>query len=263
MGIGLLWAAMIIPLRLGIANVFTFALAMTALLALPLLFIRSRIEVADDGVFLRWLFFSRFVPFSDIENVWYEPGEPRGFFRRGESARLVVYGSAGPRLSVSARARAGDLQQAAQAIEAGMKAYRASGERAPFDSARLARGGATPADWLSRIRELARMPATYRETPPSHEELARILGDAHASEEQRAAAAVGLAALGDQGKTHLRVAKESTADPKIRVAIDAAIADDDDAIAAALDDSHFRRARTTRRGRRRRRQAPRGAPRRC
>jgi hypothetical protein len=235
--IGLLWAAMIIPLRLGIANAFTFALAMTALLAIPLVFIRSRIEVADDGVFLRWLFFSRFVPFSDIESVWYEPGQPRRFFHRSESARLVVHGSAGPRLSVSARVGSHELEQAARAIDAGAQAYRATGERAPFDSARLARGGATPAHWLSRIRDLARMPPTYREAPPSYEELARILGDAHASEEQRTAAAVGLAALGDQGKTHLRVAKESTADPKLRVAIDAAIADDDEALTAALDDA--------------------------
>ncbi len=83
--IGVLWAAMIIPLRLGFANAFTFALALLALLALPLLFIRSRIEVAADGVFLRWLFFSRFVPFGEIENVWYEPGRPRGFFRNGRA----------------------------------------------------------------------------------------------------------------------------------------------------------------------------------
>lgn len=236
LAIGLLWAAMIIPLRVGVANAFTLVLAMLALLALPLLFIRSRIDVADDGVFLRWLFFSRFVPYEDILNVWFEPGQPRGFFRRGENARLILQGETGPRLSVSARAGTGDLEQAARAIEAAMASYRASGGRAPFDSARLARSGAKPADWLARIRALARMPATYREAPPSRDELARIVGDAHATEEQRAAAAVGLAALGEEGKTHLRVAREATADPKIRVAIDAAIAEDDDAIAAALDD---------------------------
>jgi len=235
-GIGLLWAAMIIPLRLGIANVVTFAMAILALLALPLLFIPSRIEVADDGVFLRWLVFSRFVPYARMANVWYEPGVPRGFFRRGESARLTVYGKDGPQLTISSRAGSPDLQRAAQAIDAGMASYHASGQPAPFDSARLARGGAKAADWLSRIRALARMPASYRESPPSREELARILGDPRASEEQRAAAAVGLAALGDEGKTHLRVARETTADPKLRVAIDAAVADDDEAIAAALDD---------------------------
>jgi hypothetical protein len=234
--IGVLWAAMIIPLRLGIANVVTFAMAILALLALPLVFIRSRIEVADDGVFLRWLFFSRFVPYAKMENVWYEPGVPRGFFRRGETARLTLYGGDGPQLTISSRAPSPDLQQAARAIEAGMASYYKSGQPAPFDSARLARGGAKPADWVSRIRALARMPASYRDSPPSREELARIIGDPHASEEQRAAAAVGLAALGEEGKTHLRVARETTADPKLRVAIDAAIADDDDAIAAALDD---------------------------
>src|SRR5579859_1943775 len=179
-GIGLLWAAMIIPLRLGIANVVTFAMAILALLALPLLFIPSRIEVADDGVFLRWLVFSRFVPYARMANVWYEPGVPRGFFRRGESARLTVYGKDGPQLTISSRAGSPDLQRAAQAIDAGMASYHASGQPAPFDSARLARGGAKAADWLSRIRALARMPASYRESPPSREELARILGDPRA-----------------------------------------------------------------------------------
>jgi hypothetical protein len=234
--IGLLWGAMIIPARFGIVNAFTVVLLALALLALPLLFIRSRIEVAADGVFLRWLFFSRFVPFGEIENVWFEPGKPRGFFRRGESARLILQGAKGPRLSVTSRAGTPDLEQAARAIDVGVKSYQASGQRAPFDSARLARSGAKAVDWLSRIRALARMPASYREAPPSHDELVRIVADAHASEEQRAAAAVGLAALGEEGKSHLRVAREATADPKLRVAIDAAIDDDDDAIAAALDD---------------------------
>ena len=236
MGIGALWVAMIIPLRVGIANPFTLGLALVALLAVPLLFIRSRIDVAADGVFLRWLFFSRFVPFSAIDNVWYEAGERRSFFRSGQRARLVLYGGSAPRLSISSRAETLELQQAAEAIEAGMARYRASGERAPFDVARLARSGAKGADWLSRVRALTRMPASYRDAPPSREELARVIADAHASEEQRAAAAVGLAALGEEGKTHLRVARETTADPKLRVAIDAAISDDDDALAEALDE---------------------------
>jgi hypothetical protein len=234
--IGLLWAAMIIPVRLGFVNTFTAVLAAMALLTLPLLLVRSRVDVAADGVFLRWLFFSRFVPFGAIQNVWFEPGRPRGFFRRGESARLTLYGANGPQLAVSSRAEPPDLRQAAEAIEAGMNAYHASGGRAPFDSARLGRSGARSADWLARIRTLARMPASYRDAPPSHDELARIVGDVHASEEQRAAAAVGLAALGEEGKSHLRVAREATADPKLRVAFDAAIADDDEAIAAALDE---------------------------
>ncbi len=232
----LLLVGMVLPARVGIHNAFTAVLLLLALVTLALMLVPSRIEVAADGVFLRWLLFSRFVPFSDVVNVWYEPGKARGLLRRGESSRLILQGANGPRLSVSARGGLPDLQQAAVAIEAEMNRYAASGERVPFDGARLARSGTSSADWLARIRALVRTRASYREAPPSREELVRIVADAHVSEEQRAAAAIGLAALGEEGKSHLRVARETTADPKLRVAIDAAIADDDDAIAAALDD---------------------------
>jgi hypothetical protein len=73
-----------------------------------------------------------------------------------------------------------------------------------------------------------------RESPPTHDELARIVDDAHADAEHRAAAAVALAATGDDGKSRLRLARDATADPGSRVAIDAAISDDDRALADAL-----------------------------
>ena len=64
----------------------------------------------------------------------------------------------------------------------------------------------------------------------------RVLGDARASEDARAAAALLLRkGLDAPGKARVRVAAEATASPKLRVALEASISEDDEAALAALD----------------------------
>ena len=232
--IGLLWVALILPLRFGVVNEVTLGLFALALLASPLLWIRSRIEVAADGVFLRWLFWRRFLSFDRVERVWYEPGRVRSFGRSGKNAVLKIVGRNAPDVHVSGRSTNYDLKLAADAIDRGLTVYRGAKERLPFDGARLSRGEADAKVWLDRLRALVTKAETFRDAPPTHDELARIVDDAHATEEHRAAAAVALAATGEAGKSRLRVARDSTADPKLRVAIDAAIEDDERALTEAL-----------------------------
>jgi hypothetical protein len=232
--ISLLWVAMIVPLRLGIINAITLSLAALALLTIPLLFVRSRIEVAADGIFLRWLWWRRFVGFDRIEGVWYEPPVVNRFGRTKKNAELVVVRKGRKPLRITGRATAHDLSRARDAIDRELTTYQAKGERVPFDGARLSRGESDAKAWLDRLRTLVKGAETFREAPPTHDDLARIVDDAHATEEHRAAAAVALAATGDQGKARLRVARDSTADPKLRVAIDAAISDDERALSDAL-----------------------------
>jgi hypothetical protein len=147
---------------------------------------------------------------------------------------LTVKLTDGKPLEISGRSTSYDLKLAADAIERGLAVYRGAKDRVAFDGARLCRGESDAKAWLDRLRALVVKAETFREAPPTHDELARILDDAHATEEHRAAAAVALAATGNEGKARLRVARDATADPKLRVAIDAAISDDDGALADAL-----------------------------
>jgi hypothetical protein len=83
----------------------------------------------------------------------------------------------------------------------------------------------------------------FRVDAPSREELLEVIDDPTADEETRAAAAVVLARGRDEEtEARLRIAREGTASPRLRVAIDAALAGEDDALERALDDVRRGRA---------------------
>src|SRR5262249_48261898 len=117
--------------------------------------------------------------------------------RTKKNAELVVLRKERKALRITGRATADDLSRARDAIDRGLTAFQAKGERIPFDGARLSRGESDAKAWLDRLRTLVKGAETFREAPPS-------------------------------------VARDSTADPKLRVAIDAAISDDEGALHEAL-----------------------------
>lgn len=98
----------------------------------------------------------------------------------------------------------------------------------------LLRGGRDVKTWLADLR--AEEQATYRAASLSEDDLFALLEDPKASDELRAAAAARLAKL---DAPRLRIASEGVAAPKVRVAVDAALANDEEALAKALDEISF------------------------
>lgn len=119
-------------------------------------------------------------------------------------------------------------------IRAALDAYRRREQG--DDASALARGARSPEEWHRRLRGLGEgANAGPREAPVPIDRLWRIVEDPSAEPPIRAGAAAALSAgLDDAGKQRLRIAAESTAAPKLRIALESAAAGDDDAVVAAL-----------------------------
>src|SRR5438067_1109774 len=84
--LGLVWAAMFLQIRFFLFTPLTLTFAGLAFASLLLSFVRSRIEVAEDGLFIRWLAYRRFLPFDRIEGIAFEAGEADVIRRRHSPA---------------------------------------------------------------------------------------------------------------------------------------------------------------------------------
>lgn len=219
---------------LGVPNVFgifAFALPIAVLFALP-----TRIRVGADGVHLRWLWWSRFLPIRDVvtSDVWYEQ------FRNGQRVGVNVTMTSGEvvRLPVGTATDAGRAQALRERIQEVLGASEhegASALEAEGLLARLARTGAT-AEWLRALRSLGSgAVATHRVAAVDPETLYRVVEDAAARPVDRAAAAVALATQGDESRARIRVLAETVAEPKLRVALERA-ADEAPELEESLDE---------------------------
>lgn len=107
---------------------------------------------------------------------------------------------------------------------------------ASFDRATLARGDRDAAEWVRELRGLLGRTASFRDAgPPTEEALLEIVEDGAAPAAHRAAAAIALTGGGPEARARVRVASDTTAAPKLRVALEAALDEhDDEALAEAL-----------------------------
>jgi hypothetical protein len=112
-----------------------------------------------------------------------------------------------------------------RALDARLEAWRDAPEPATPMALNLVRGEKTSAEWLAAIDAAA--PAkgdAYRGAEGAHEALWRVLEDAAAPREARAAAAIALRShLDDDGRNRMRVVVEACESPKLRVAIETAL----------------------------------------
>jgi len=105
-----------------------------------------------------------------------------------------------------------------------------------FDAHALRPAGNDGKEWLARLRALTDRVQSFRVEAPSREELFGILEDPLADEEARVAAAVVVSAeRNDEALHRLRVARDATASPRLRVALDAAIEHPSDSEEALID----------------------------
>jgi hypothetical protein len=197
----------------------------------------TRLEVGADGLFIRWLFWKRFIPHADVHScVEYDEGWGRS---RYKGLMLVLESGETVRLPISqSRWDNGKVAMIHERIREAAGVWREGGATA--DTSVLAKAkDHTILDWVRHLRALgAGTLATHRVAAVVPETLWRIVEDPSMRAKERAAAAVALSgSLDEEAKGRLRVAAQATAEPKLRVALEA-VADgkDDEDVVHALQE---------------------------
>jgi hypothetical protein len=192
-------------------------IALVAVLSLP-----TRVVVGVDGVLLRWLWASHFVPMSEIVSVV------------AQGDRSVELRSRSGQTAIRSPGRTERDAMIAR-ITTALKAHR---ERPPGADllALLARGERSREQWMAALGEL-REDGGYRQVVVRDEDLWRVVEDPSAPADARAAAAAVLRrSLDADGKARVRVAADATASPRLRVALESAAGASDEAVGKALDE---------------------------
>lgn len=211
---GTLFVGVILSLLISPIIVPPFMLiAMLVLLLAP-----SNVDVGADGVLVRWLGTKRFIPHHDIISVETEIHT----FPRRDNQNVVLHLRNG-RFNIpmgSARMHGPRAAGMTQRIRHA-KAVHDSGDAVPTE-AQLNRGDASYTDWALFLRE-AMTVATHRAAPLRHDKLWRIVENAAAEPLGRAAAAVALSSSLNSGdRDKLKRIASATAEPKLRIAFEAA-----------------------------------------
>lgn len=208
-------------------------LALLGVVALAYMIVSSRrlkphLVVGLDGVRVAGVVRSRFVPYRDIERVR----------RTGEERRRIVLETSGGVVVLSCIESSEEEVDALVArIEEG-RARATAGHAPPLDQ--LDRRGRALQAWLGALRELALGEKGFRGAALSDDDLDDVLSDPEAPLERRLGAALILRARGSDARDRIRVAAATSAERRVRVALEAAAADevDHDALERALDEAH-------------------------
>lgn len=193
-------------------------------------FFNLRVTIGADGVLVAWplLRRRRFIPHGAIEAVDAPDGET-----------VVLRLQGGKTYTIATRKSPGQptSEQSAfiERLTDAWEAYRAG--IAPDALGLLARAGRGTLDWVRGLRALGEGQGGYRGIGLTPDHLWRIAEDASAPRESRVGAALALrSTLDDEGRRRLRVAAESSASPKVRVALEATADEvDDEAVAARIE----------------------------
>jgi hypothetical protein len=209
------------------------ALGVVALVALVLgVVVPTRVTVGADGVLVRWLGTTRFVPWATVVAIEDFDG----------GVVLALDGGAWMTLRTPGDHERHHPERGAM-IERMRVAWRAHGRAAANDpTARLvARAGGHTREWVRAVRRIVRPEHGYRAPalPPEH--LWRVVEDACVDRHARTGAALALAPLLDErGRDRMRSAASACAEPRLRAALhtaatEAGAAAPDDELAAVLD----------------------------
>jgi hypothetical protein len=194
-----------VPLSLIAGEILCFAL-----MVLVAGRISTRVDVGSDGILLRRLGQRRFISYRALEGASVRGRLILLTLRTRERIRLDLMGT------FSEQARSSEAL--AQRIEEARAAF---GEDSGTSTAEawVAPGGRPAASWLREVRALARA-RDYREARMDAERLWRVVTDPGAPPATRAGAAIALTGNGDaDARSRLRVAADTCADPRLRVAL--------------------------------------------
>lgn len=200
------------------------------------------LRVGPDGLLVRWAGRTRFIDTRSIARIETFGRSTGQAFDIGSNMEmgLVVHLRDGRAVRVAltlGRFGGWSTEEAKQLVER-IEAIVAPGEAHDVNArvgARLARGSRDLAGWLGALRALGiRAKATLRDADVDSDALWTLASGSNVAPDVRVGAAVALAARGDEERTRLRVAAETMAEPRLRVALEAAAAGDDARIARAV-----------------------------
>lgn len=190
-----------------------------------------RVVVGTDGVRIIEGRRERFVSYAQVtaidcarEGVWLRRAE-------GDVLLCTFAGRAGTWPSQPSAHTVALYHRVREARAAGM-----GGNVAPAKLALLERKGHDIGTWVERMRALPRQ-GDYRQAALESDDLLRVLLDGRSSTERRVAAAAALSARDEPGmRERVRIAGAASANPRLRVAIDAVTKEqlDEEALAEAL-----------------------------
>ena len=201
--------------------------------------VRTRLDVGADGILTTWLGRRRFIPYHEIASVASYVDE-RGMYR-SRYFGVAVTTTAGdtirlPITQVTALDSSNRVHGVLQRIREAIEAYR--GGHATPAAAALDRGERSERAWVVALRAIGSGAALdHRTAPLLPEQLWRVVEDPSQKPAVRAGAAVVLGStVDDAGRARLRVTARAVAEPKVRIALEAAAdgGDDDEALERAL-----------------------------
>ncbi len=184
-------------------------LVVVALLTVLVPLVPAWLTVGEDGLLVRDRWTRLFIPFSRIRSVTNGPAREFG------SLRVELEDGSSRRLTSAPRPEADAMlaqieerrRRHAEAMRAGSSA----------SDGRLARAGRPLAAWRQDLEQ----PVAFRSTAPSPEELREVLASPDAPVEERVGAALALRRVPGEGEQRIRVAASTTANPELRVALEA------------------------------------------
>ena len=214
--IGVFVAIGILGERAGPVALILILLAIAWTLAVTLT--KTTVRVGRDGLETIWFGRRQFIPHHRIAAV-----TPYDVFAYGKDARGVSLTMTDGR---ELRLPTGQFEAAkvasialAQAIE---RARANTDDEAQLVSPdMLARSGRTPKEWILALRRLGAELGDMRRSAVPLDALLRVVEDGKATPADRARAAVAALASEDQtAKARVRIASQSTAQPKLRLALE-------------------------------------------
>ena len=170
-----------------------------------------------------------FLPYDDIEGVTLFSTGYVLRRRSGDEIRYVAF-----HLEATKSTHV-DAKALTERIVEGMEAHHHADPPVIEALAHVERGGRSVPEWLSALRGLAKKERDYRSVTIPDEALWSLTEDPRADPTARAGAAIVLRHRLGEEPTRVRIeaAAAATAEPRVRVALDAAASTDDDHLLAA------------------------------
>jgi hypothetical protein len=178
-----------------------------------------RAVVGSDGIRITGGVRTRFIPFADVEDAtasatpWPGRGEAHSgvrILRRGKSAVLLPTIGQGP----------DEVTGLVERIRAGARGCSPGGKERLLGV--LDRRGRTPAAWKADLGRLALAGGGFRVAAVAPDELESVLDDPSATADRRVGAALALHAIDPSLGPRIRTTAAASANPKLRVALEAA-----------------------------------------
>jgi hypothetical protein len=208
--------------------------AVAAAVAFTVFVVRSlgypRAIVGSDGIRLTGRLLPKFVSFADIVDVQRTGGaSPHG---GSIDSGVAIVRKDGGTLSLPTIGQSPDEAQAlVSRIRKGMQAY----SKDPAERVRwaLERRGRPVEAWRTDLKRVAETEGGFREQAIGRDDVERVLADPSAAADQRLGAALALRGMSDDAKVRIREAAATSANVRLRVALEAAA--DDEVDEAALE----------------------------